>query len=149
MTKHDAIIDYFAPELEALTGMIAQFNHEAIESGSVSIETIDNDRVLKKYIRAAKREYRFKAVFVLGYSTYCDTVNVDAMNLAQSFMDWLEDQNRTKTFPTLPNKREGKPDCIVTQVETLQNIPALTGIDADEKVARYEIPCRVVYYEED
>ena len=63
------------------------------------------------------------------------------MNFAQAFMDWVDDQNKKKNYPEFPD------NCQIKEMETLQNMPNLAGINAEEGLARYMVQCRLIYFE--
>ena len=67
---------------------------------------------------------------------------MQAMNLGQKFMEWVEKQNAIKNYPDF----EG---CRVKKIENLQNMPNLATVDWENKVAQYQIPCRVLYFEKE
>ena len=68
-------------------------------------------------------------------------LNLTAMNFAQAFMDWLEEQNKKRNYPEFPNS------CQIKKMETLQNMPNLAGVNVKEGMARYMVQCRIVYFE--
>ena len=77
------------------------------------------------------------------YSTDTDDLNLTAMNFAQAFMDWLEEQNKKRNYPEFPN------NCQMKKIENLQNMPNLAGVNAKEGLAWYMLQCRVVYFEKE
>ena len=133
MTKHDAIAEYFRPKVEELAGEYLGFNYSGEDSGGISLVTNYSDKIRKKYIYGAEKEYGFSIIIVKPYST--------AMNFAQAFMDWLDEQNRAKNYPKFPES------CQIRKMENLQNMPNLAGINAKEGLARYMIQCRLIYFE--
>lgn len=142
MTKHDAIKDYFEPKVMELAGDILRFNFSPESPDSFSIITNYSDKVRKRYVRVgAEKEYGFSVVIVKEYSTGADDLNVEAMNFAQAFMDWIDGQNEKKDFPKFPE------NCQIKKMENLQNMPNLAGINIKEGLARYMLQCRIVYFE--
>ena len=65
------------------------------------------------------------------------------MNFAQALMDWIEEQNRKENFPEFPE------NCQIKKIETLQNMPNLSGINGEQSLARYMIQGRVLYFEKE
>ena len=63
------------------------------------------------------------------------------MNFAQSFMDWLDEQDRNKDYPDFGE------NCKIEKMECLQNMPNLSGINQNGTMARYMIQARVIYKE--
>ena len=141
MTKHEAMIQYVSPKVESLIGRTMPFNFADESSGSISFLTNYSGKVVKRYIRAADKEYGFTIVLTWAFSESTDDLNLSAMNFAQAFMDWIDEQNSNKIFPDFG---EG---CQVKKIENLQNMPNLASIDWENMTARYMIQCRVLYFE--
>lgn len=138
MTKHEIMVDYVKEKVEDLS-----FNFASDSAMSVSFITDFTGKVVKKYIRAADKEYRFSILINWHYSINNDDVNLKAMNVAQEFADWIDTQNSLKNYPDFGEK------CQVKKIETLQNMPNLATVDMESEVAQYRIPCRVLYFEKE
>lgn len=143
MTKHDAMKAYFEPKIVELTGISSGFNYSPDTEGSASLVTNYSGKVVKKYVRAAEKEYGFSIIIVKPFSPYGDDLNLVAMNFAQALMDWIEEQNRKENFPEFPE------NCQIKKIETLQNMPNLSGINEEQCLASYMIHGRVVYFEKE
>lgn len=144
MTKHDAMKNFFEPKAKELAGRLLNFNVAPEAPDTIAFVTNYSDKVLKKYIRTgAEKEYGFSIIFTKSYSIAVDDLNLEAMNFAQAFMDWVDEQNRKKNFPVFPE------DCQIKKMENLQNMPNLAGINAEEGLAQYMIQCRLIYYEKE
>ena len=143
MTKHEIMKAYVEEKVGKLIWSIVSFNFADDFPDSISFLTNYSGKVVKKYIRAADKEYGFTILITWHYSTETDDLNVQAMNFAQEFMDWIEEQNRTKNFPDFGEK------CQVKKIENLQNMPNLATVDWENMTARYMIPCRVLYFEKE
>lgn len=143
MTKHEIMKAYVEEKVGKLIGSLVSFNFADDFPDSISFLTNYSGKVVKKYIRAADKEYGFTILITWHYSTETDDLNVQAMNFAQEFMDWIEEQNRTKNFPDFGEK------CQVKKIENLQNMPNLATVDWENMTARYMIPCRVLYFEKE
>lgn len=142
MTKHDAMQAYFEPKVAELVGDLLNFNFSPESPDSVAFITNYSDKVRKKYIRVgAEKDYGFTIIITKSYSTSADDLNLEAMNFAQAFMDWLDEQNKAKNYPKFPD------NCQIKKIENLQNMPNLAGINAEEGLARYMIQCRLIYFE--
>ena len=141
MTKHEAMIQYVSPKVKSLIGRTMPFNFADESSGSISFLTNYSGKVVKRYTRAADKEYGFTIVLTWAFSESTDDLNLSAMNFAQSFMDWIDEQNSNKIVPDFG---EG---CQVKKIENLQNMPNLASIDWENMTARYMIQCRVLYFE--
>ena len=142
MTKHDAMEAFFMPKVEELLGSMLKFNFSPESPDEVAFITNYSDKLRKKYVRVgAEKEYGFTIVIVKEYSSDADDLNLEAMNFAQAFMDWVDDQNKKKNYPEFPD------NCQIKEMETLQNMPNLAGINAEEGLARYMVQCRLIYFE--
>ncbi|ADU26077.1 hypothetical protein [Ethanoligenens harbinense] len=104
-----------------------------------TIDTITGDPIIKRYARGATlRQY----LYAFGSR---DFYGPDVLqNLSNSgfygdFAAWLDEQNKAKNFPVLP------PNCVPQKIEA-QTSGYLFGADAE--TARYQIQCRIVYYQE-
>ena len=140
MTKHDAVTAFFQPKAEEQAGQYLEVNNSDDYSG-ISLVTNYSDKLLKKYLWGSEKEYGFSIIIVQPYSTDTDDLNLTAMNFAQAFMDWLEEQNKKRNYPEFPNS------CQIKKMETLQNMPNLAGVNVKEGMARYMVQCRIVYFE--
>lgn len=144
MTKHDAMKAYFEPKVEELVGDLLNFNFSPESPDSIAMITNYSDKVRKKYIRCgSEKEYGFTILITKTYSSEQDDLNLEAMNFCQAFMDWLENQDRKKSYPEFPDS------CQIRKMECLQNMPNLAGVNAEEGLARYMIQCRIIYFEKE
>lgn len=144
MTKHDAMKEYFEPKVAEMVGDILNFNFSPESKDSVAFITNYSDKVRKKYIRiGAEKEYGFTIIITKEYSIEADDLNLEAMNFAQTFMEWLEEQDKAGNYPKFPD------NCEIKKMENLQNMPNLAGVNAEECLARYMIQCRVIYFEKE
>ena len=142
MTKHESVKAYFEPKVQELAGDLLNFNFSPESEDSISLVTNYSDQVRKKYRYGAEKEYAFTIIIVKPYSTCGDDLNLEAMNFAQAFMDWLEEENRRKNYPVFP---EG---CQVKKMENLQNMPNLAGVN-EEGFARYMMQGKIIYFEKE
>lgn len=142
MSKHDAVKAYFVPKVKELAGSMLSFNFSPESPNSISLITNYSDKVRKKYITGdALKEYGFSIIIVKEYSSESDDLNLEAMNFAQTFMEWLEEQNEKKEYPDF-----GK-NCTIEKMENLQNMPNLSGVNYEAGLARYMIQVRIIYTE--
>lgn len=141
MTKHEIMKKYVEEKVTELAGGLVSFNFADYSPDAVSFLTNYSGRIIKKYIRAADKEYGFTILITWHYSTETDDLNLQAMNFAQEFMDWIDDQNRLGNFPDFGEH------CQVKKIENLQNMPNLAAVDWENMRAQYQIQCRVLYFE--
>lgn len=141
MTKHDAVKAYFEPKILELVKENIHFNFSPDSNDSVALITNYSDKVVKKFItRDVQKQYGFTILITKAYSSDDDDLNLEAMNFAQAFMDWIDEQNEKKEFPDFGER------CTVEKMENLQNMPNLSGI-SKEGTARYMIQARILYRE--
>lgn len=144
MTKHDAMKAYFEPKVMELVKNKLNFNFSPESRDSISFVTNYSGKVRKNYVRiGAEKEYGFSIIIVKEYSSDADDLNLEAMNFAQAFMDWLDQQDKKKNYPEFPDT------CQIKKMENLQNMPNLAGINAQAGLARYMIQCRLIYFEKE
>ena len=142
MTKHDAMKAFFEPKVMEMVGDLLNVNFSPECNGSVTFITNYSDKVLKQFIRGnARKEYGFSIVITKPYSVEGDDLNLEAMNFAQAFMDWMDEQNRKKNYPAFPG------NCRIIRMENLQNMPNLAGVNPEVGLARYMMQCRLIYDE--
>lgn len=143
MTKHDAVKEYFEPKILEMAKRKLGFNYSPESRDSISLIANYSDKIVKKYITGkVRKQYGFTIIIVKAYSSDDDDdLNLEAMNFAQEFMDWLDGQNEKKDFPDFGEK------CTVEKIENLQNMPNLAGVNEKECLARYMIQAKIVYTE--
>lgn len=136
MSKHDIITSFFKKKAEK----VLNFNFSPEEDGSISFITNYSDKNVASYVTGRKKKaYGFTMIITQQYSTYDDDANLKAMNFAQEFMDWIDHLNKTKDFPDLGDKLQ------VEEIEVLQNMPNLSGVNAQEGLARYMMQFNLLY----
>lgn len=143
MTKHDAVHSFIKKKIDDLTEQTLGFNYSSEEMGQIAITTDFSDRVIKKYFKGAEKAYGFTITLIRPYSTDLDSLNLECMNFVQSFMDWIDEQNKKKNFPDFGES------CKIKKMENLQNMPNLSGINPKEGLARYQIQCRIIYFDKE
>lgn len=143
MTKHDAMYAFFSPKIEELLENVLKFNFSAESKDTVAFTTQYSDKIRRRFVRAAEKEYGFAIVITKSYSIEDDDLNLQAMNFAQAFMDWVDEQDKKKNYPEFPE------NCQIIKLETLQNMPNLAGINVKEGLARYMLQCRLIYHEKE
>lgn len=135
---HRAVLSYI-DDMLGPTG----FNFGPEEKNAVSIMPDPNERVVKQWIRSSRREYGFQIIIVLPYSTEADSLNVAAAARAQAIYDEVEARNKRKEYPALPD------GCTPESIELVRNMPELTGVNADQGLARYSVRVRLIYVKQE
>lgn len=138
-SKHEAMLDYLKkyPGLNAFL----RFNSVTDELGNVSVQTVYSDNWESRDITGhGVKRYDFAVLYMAPQDPGTSRVNVDQMERAQAFMEWLQEQDEAKNFPAFDG-------CDVQSIETLQNMPNLAALNKAGDVAKYMFQCRVRYYE--
>lgn len=144
MSKHDAMVAYVSPKVQELAGRLLNFNVSSDKVNDISFLTNYAAKIRKKYIRVgAEKEYGFTIVITKHFSDSTDDLNLEAMNFAQGFMDWVDDQDRKKSYPDFGD------NCQVKKIENLQNMPNLATVDWENMIAQYMLQCKVIYFEKE
>ena len=144
MSKHDAMVAYVSPKVQELAGRLLNFNVSSDKVNDISFLTNYAAKIRKKDLRVgAEKEYGFTIVITQHFSDSTDDLNLEAMNFAQGFMDWVDDQDRKKSYPDFGD------NCRVKKIENLQNMPSLATVDWENMIAQYMLQCRVIYFEKE
>ncbi|MGL6202056.1 MAG: hypothetical protein ACRC3H_24320 [Lachnospiraceae bacterium] len=141
MTKHDVMNQYFTGMVEDIEASTPGFNFADNREGAIGFITEYSNKIKKKYIRGADKEYGFMCLFTQLYSSSTDDVNLQAMNKAQKIIDWLDAQDAKKNYPDFGER------CQVKKIEVTQNIPELASADWENQIAQYAVHCKVTYFE--
>lgn len=139
MSKYDSVYTFmkqYAPFCDIL-----YFNSIQEMVGTSSLNALGQDEVLTEYTSGKKeRRLTFSIVQmrVFDESGLTD-INVDALNSAGAFVDWLCEQNITENFPDFG---EG---CTVQYMKVAQT-PYIGDVSPDN-IARYVIQIQIIYTE--
>ena len=87
MTKHEIMKNYVEEKVMELSDRLVSFNFSDDSIDGVSFLTNYSGKTVKKYVRAADKEYGFTILMTWHFSTETDDLNLQAMNFAQEFMD--------------------------------------------------------------
>ena len=119
------------------------FNATPVITGTVAMNMVAGDRVTKEYIDGTKQKQCVFAIDMISEYDGSGTsdVNMDALAEVESFMNWLEIQNKESNFPNFGEK------CITENVEVLTNVPQLL-INEQSQLAKYQFQARVNYKDE-
>lgn len=102
-----------------------------------TIDTITGDPVIRKYIRGpALKQYLFAFGSREAYGPD-DLQNLANSGFYEQFAKWLDTQTKIKNFPSMEDQ---KPIRIEAQSSGYL-------FNSDTETARYQIQCRLIYYE--
>ena len=123
MTKHEIMKAYVEEKVGELMGSLVSFNFADDSPDSISFLTDYSGKVVKRYLRAADKEYQFTILVTWRYSTETDDLNMQAMNFAQELMDWIEEQDLAKNHADFGAK------CPVKKIDNFENMQNLASVD--------------------
>lgn len=139
MSKNEAMVEYLKqyPGLQSFL----HFNAITAQTGNTCVQTVYGDAWEKRQLRGhGIKRYDFALVSMVPQDPGTSNANVEQMDNAHAFMDWIEAQNKARNFPNFNG-------CQVLSIENLQNMPNQAGVNASGSVAKLMCQCRVRYYE--
>lgn len=117
------------------------FNVTNSEPGNLSLNSVQNERELDKFIDGSRRvEFLFALDLVKEYDTGTSTINLEANKEFENISEWIEAQNKDKNFPDFGN------NIIIEQVDVLETVPSVT-IDTQAGMAKYQGQFKITYME--
>ncbi len=109
--------------------------------GNTSFNTIYGETWEKRYLGGhGVKSFDFSVSVMLPQDAGTSDNNAEQLQVAQDFMDWIDEQEANKNYPDFEN-------CKVLAIENLQNMPNFAGVNAAGNTAKYMFQCRVHYYE--
>jgi hypothetical protein len=117
------------------------FNVTNSEPGNLSLNSVQNERELDKFIDGSRRvEFLFALDLVKEYDTGTSTINLEANKEFENISEWIEAQNKDKNFPDFGN------NIIIEQVDVLETVPSVTT-DTQAGMAKYQGQFKITYME--
>lgn len=105
-----------------------------------SLNVVVNDRIITEYIDGrSRREFTAQIKVILPWSDGYDNVNIQAQELMESLLDWIDEQ-----YPYNLPKWE---NCDIYQIEPQSNAPQLNYVNEQDELAEYSVQF-VIRYEE-
>lgn len=134
--KHKAVLNWLAnyPELQSFL----YFNVTKEEIEFTSVNVVSSESWDTQYLRGGIKNYDFALVMMKQYDTGTSEINVNEIFNVQKFMDWIDEQNKNKNFPTFENVK-------IISIENLQNEPSFSGINEAGDIAKYMFQIRIKY----
>ena len=138
MTILEKVRNYFM-DCPLMDGYKINVDYLGVEAVEYTIDTTPTSTVIKPYADGgALKQFSF----VIGSRNYygADVMNnIENSGFYEALVDWFDEQNKIGNLPVLSG---GK---VVNMIEALT--PGyLFGVTED--TARYQIQCRIVYYED-
>lgn len=111
------------------------------EDGDATFNTSYNDVSVAEYNDGtAKRQYTFQLRVIAPWSDGYDPVNIQAEQLAASWLDWVAEQYKLGNLP----EWEGAD---IISIRPAQNAPALNAVFQEDSLAEYMIQAVITYIE--
>lgn len=113
-----------------------QLNAITTEPGSRSVVIDKSSAPITEYIDGSAR-YRliFSLVGMFEYSSFADSVNEDALEAMESWVDWIKDAG----FPDFASGR-------IESVRPLETVPTLSLV-YNQDVAKYQFAAEIIFTE--
>lgn len=137
MTFADGLYQYFK-SCSLLQDNRLNFNYQGIAPSEYTIQLIPGGPPLRKYVSGSARKE--KLFYISSNESYSGdaVVNIENSTWYEKFEQWINEQNRLKNFPQVP---EG---ATVLRIECLTDGYMLS---ADEKNAHYQIQLKLTYFQ--
>lgn len=139
----ECIKDFFksCPYLDELTKIKVDYlDNESKDYNYWSLESIGTPRILKKNVIGTKTERQIN--FVLATRSFfnpsVDVQNIKNLHIFDKIADWLYESTKNKNLPILNDGESA------ISIEALDS-PYLFGTDKTNTLARYQMPCKMIY----
>lgn len=117
------------------------FNVTNSEADNLSLNSVQNERELDKFIDGSRRvEFLFALDLVKEYDTGTSSINLEANREFETISEWVELMNKEKHFPDF-----GK-NVIIEQIDVLETVPSVT-VDTQAGMAKYQGQFKITYME--
>lgn len=138
--KHQALHDWVAT-CPLLTDT-PLFDFLSERDGSVALSPTATDTWVKRYVRdSGIKQYSFQLQRMAAVSDSTDATNTENMQIIQSWVDWLEAQQKAENFPDFGE------NCYGYRIMTLNNMPTL-AMRYENGMGKYTFPATIQYYED-
>lgn len=134
VNKYEKIYEWLQ-EYSGLQGFL-YFNTSELNDGSASMNSTTGDRRIKEYIDGSyEAALDFGVSFVKMYDTEQSDLNIEAMGIGESFINWIEENADKLSFGD---------NFIIDEVVSLNNSP-MVSCDIQNALAKYQFTARVTY----
>lgn len=117
------------------------FNVTTSEADNLSLNSVQNERELDKFIDGSRRvEFLFALDLVKEYDTGTSSINLEANREFETISEWVELMNKEKHFPNFGE------NVIIEQVDVLETVPSVT-VDTQAGMAKYQGQFKITYME--
>lgn len=117
------------------------FNVTTGEADNLSLNSIQNERELDKFIDGSRRvEFLFALDLVKEYDTGTSSINLEANREFETISEWVELMNKEKHFPDFGE------NVLIEQIDVLETVPSVT-VDTQAGMAKYQGQFKITYME--
>lgn len=117
------------------------FNVTTSEADNLSLNSIQNERELDKFINGSRRvEFLFALDLVKEYDTGTSSINLEANREFETISEWVERMNKEKHFPDFGE------NVLIEQIDVLETVPSVT-VDTQAGMAKYQGQFKITYME--
>lgn len=117
------------------------FNVTNSEADNLSLNSVQNERELDKFIDGSRRvEFLFALDLVKEYDTGTSSINLEANREFETISEWVELMNKEKHFPDFGE------NVLIEQVDVLETVPSVT-VDTQAGMAKYQGQFKITYME--
>lgn len=117
------------------------FNVTNSEADNLSLNSVQNERELDKFINGSRRvEFLFALDLVKEYDTGTSSINLEANREFETISEWVELMNKEKHFPDFEE------NVLIEQIDVLETVPSVT-VDTQAGMAKYQGQFKITYME--
>ena len=118
------------------------FNATPYVVGTVTMNMVSGDRIVKEYITGTKvKQLTLAMDFVTAYDLQgTSDLNMDTIDELENFCRWVEEKNKSKEFPDFGTNN------IIENIKVLSNVPTML-VDTTQGLAKYQIQIQINYNE--
>jgi hypothetical protein len=117
------------------------FNVTNSEADNLSLNSVQNERELDKFIDGSRRvEFLFALDLVKEYDTGTSSINLEANREFETISEWVELMNKEKHFPDFGE------NVLIEQIDVLETVPSVT-VDTQAGMAKYQGQFKITYME--
>lgn len=117
------------------------FNVTTSEADNLSLNSVQNERELDKFIDGSRRvEFLFALDLVKEYDTGTSSINLEANREFETISEWVEQMNKEKHFPDFGE------NVLIEQIDVLETVPSVT-VDTQAGMAKYQGQFKITYME--
>lgn len=117
------------------------FNVTNSEADNLSLNSVQNERELDKFIDGSRRvEFLFALDLVKEYDTGTSSINLEANREFETISEWVELMNKERHFPDFGE------NVLIEQIDVLETVPSVT-VDTQAGMAKYQGQFKITYME--